>query len=218
MKLIVSLMLMLAVAQSTASAQTISFLGQELNTAAPSGFCELGGNEYQDATLKLFKENTGLHLKMIAMWVPCNTIPALNRGDEVIISRWLIANITTPGGKEGLLSFDRHEYMRRMSAKAPGIRLDERIQREKFAVPPRGSDRVAKLLLGPSRDAFFFEMHSQTAAPDGLVWLRSVSAQTVINNIPLTLVAYERTDLEGESSWVSLNGLLQALLSKNPEG
>lgn len=215
MKALTTPLLLLAVVPSMALAQTVQFKGRELVTSAPSGFCELGGNDSQDAMLEFFKGETGGNLKLIAMAVPCEAIPALSRGEEVIIPRWLITNITTPLGKEFLLPYDRAEYMRRMSANVPDLRLDEAAMIAKFSVPPKKSDRAEKLLLGANRDAFFFEMNKQAASPEGPIWLRIVSAQTVINGVPLSQLAYERIDVQGENTWISLNALLNVLLSNN---
>lgn len=216
MKLNIALLFMMLFTPVIAGAQTITFKGKELITAAPKGYCEVGGNDQQEALLEQFRNETGENLKVIAMWVPCDTIPAISKGEEVVIPRWLLAYITTPKGNEILLPYERAEYIRRMSEHVPQMRLNEAEVKARFSVPPKEADRVGKSLLGPGPDAFFFEAHKQAALVDGSVWLRLAFAQTVINSIPLTLMAYERTDLAGDNGWDLLNELLRAMLAKNP--
>lgn len=211
--------LLLALQAPPVLADSFAAIGRMINFSNPPNYCTGGVTAAEQKITRQTQATVGQNVKVVHWAVPCKEREEFRSGTRQYFDHWIQIQVLGTRGEFKPVSAPREQFLASVSKIQPRLDVAELNKRISTAMRDQSMrmDDVGVEVVGRDGNATYLTTRSKLKIGDITRQIRGVAGLTLVNSVPLSVVAYDATNeyKDGNQPQTAMRAVLQSLLTEN---
>lgn len=200
-------------------ADSFAAIGRTINFSNPPNYCTGGATLDEQQITRQTQATVGQNVKIVYWAVPCKEREEFRSGTRQYFDHWIQIQVLGTRGEFNPISAAREQFLASVSKSQPRLDVAEINERIRTAM----SDKTMRMndvgveVVGRDGNAAYLTTRSKLKIGDVTRQIRGVAGLTIVNSVPLSVVAYDATNeyKDTNQNQSTMRAVLQSLLTDN---